>query len=42
MPEPVVIYALDACAKISYLDNEARTGVVEAAMIEPANQGLAH
>jgi len=37
-----VIYVLDACAMIAYLNNEPGADVVEAALVDPANQCLAH
>lgn len=37
-----MIYILDACAMIAYLDNESGADVVEAAMLDPANQCYAH
>lgn len=37
-----MIYILDACAMIAYLNNEPGADVVEAAMIDPANQCSAH
>lgn len=37
-----MIYVLDACAMIAYLNNEPGADVVEAAMIDPANQCYAH
>lgn len=37
-----MIYILDACAMIAYLDNEPGADVVESALIEPGNQCLAH
>ncbi len=37
-----MIYVLDACAMIAYLNNEPGADVVEAALVDPANQCLAH
>ncbi len=37
-----MIYILDACAMIAYLNNELGADVVEAAMIDPASQCYAH
>lgn len=37
-----MIYALDACAMIAYLDGEPGADVVEAALIDPSNQCFAH
>jgi PIN domain nuclease of toxin-antitoxin system len=37
-----MIYVLDACAMIAYLNNEPGADVVEAALIDPANQCCAH
>ncbi len=37
-----MIYVLDACAMIAYLNDEPGADVVEAAMIDPANQCYAH
>ncbi len=37
-----MIYVLDACAMIAYLNDEPGADVVEAAMIDPMNQCYAH
>ncbi len=37
-----MIYILDACAMIAYLNGEPGANVVEAAMIDPAHQCFAH
>jgi PIN domain nuclease of toxin-antitoxin system len=37
-----LIYILDACAMIAYLNNEPGADVVEAALIDPADQCYAH
>lgn len=37
-----MLYILDACAMIAYLNNEPGADVVEAAMVDPANRCYAH
>jgi len=38
----VVIYVLDACAMIAYVDGESGSDVVEGALVEADSQCMAH